>query len=234
MVVSPAALEQESAPVEDEAIRKAMEAGKTLVFVVRDGEPIGAIALDDVIRDSASSAAAQLESRGIRCILLTGDNEAVARRVARELGLDDYRAEVLPDQKAEAVRAIQAESGVVAMVGDGINDAPALAAADVGIAIGAGTDVALEAADVVLVRDDPSDVPKAIGLARLVYRKMIQNIGWATGYNLVAVPLAAGIAVPWGLTLSPAAGAVLMSLSTVIVAANARMMKAPGTLTQGT
>lgn len=236
MVLSPEGLEREAGAVNDERAAAALAAGKTVVFVLRDGEPIGAVALDDVIRESAHAAVARLDAEGIRCILLTGDNQAVARRVAEALGMDDYRAEVLPDQKAEVVKAIRAESGlrngtgkgVVAMVGDGINDAPALAVADVGIAIGAGTEVALEAADVVLVRDDPADVPKAVALAKDIYRKMIQNIAWATGYNVVAIPLAAGVAVPWGVTLSPAAGAVLMSLSTVIVALNARLLKAPG------
>jgi Cu2+-exporting ATPase len=201
-----------------------MEDGKTVVFVVREGKLAGALALDDVIRPSARDAVARLKAEGIRCFLLTGDNESVARRVAEEIGMDEVRAEVLPDEKAKVVREIRESRGVVAMVGDGINDAPALAEADIGIAIGAGTDVAIEAAGVILVRDDPADVPKIVTLARTVYRKLIQNLAWATGYNVIAIPLAAGVAVSWGLVLSPAAGAVLMSLSTVIVAVNARLM----------
>jgi Cu2+-exporting ATPase len=226
-ILSPGGLEDAGLSVDDERVSAALDAGKTVVFVTREGKPMGAIALDDVIRPSAFDAIARLKERGIRCVLLTGDNGAVARRVAEELGMDEYRAEVLPDEKAKVVRSVRKEHGVVAMVGDGINDAPALAEADVGIAIGAGTDVALEAASVVLVRDDPADVPKVIALARTVYRKMIQNLAWASGYNVVAIPLAAGVAVSWGVVLSPAAGAVLMSLSTVIVAINARLMKAP-------
>jgi Cu2+-exporting ATPase len=226
-VLSPGGLEEEELSVEDDRVDRAREEGKTVVFVVRDDEVLGAIALDDVVRDSSRKAIRALQERGVRCALLTGDSEAVASRVADELGLDDVRAEVMPDEKADAVRSITESGEVVAMVGDGINDAPALAAADVGIAIGAGTDVALEAADVVLVKDDPADVVKVVSLAESVYRKMIQNLAWATGYNVVAIPLAAGVGAAWGIILSPAAGAVLMSLSTVIVAVNARLLKAP-------
>ena len=240
-VLSPGALAEHAGPIEDADARRAMEAGKTLVFVVREGETLGALALDDVVRPSASEAIRSLEGMGVRCVLLTGDSRAVAERVADTLGLDDVQAEVLPEDKARVVRELIREVRQgrlrdgegegrerrrgVAMVGDGINDAPALAESDLGIAIGAGTDVAVEAADVVLVRDDPADVPRVIRLARSVHRKMLQNLAWATGYNVVAIPLAAGVAAPWGLTLSPAAGAVLMSVSTVIVAINARLMK---------
>jgi Cu2+-exporting ATPase len=227
-VLSPGALRDEALSVDDERVTEALEAGKTVVFVVREGETLGAVALDDVIRDSAYDAVARLKRAGIRCVLLTGDNETVARRVADKLGMEEVRAEVLPDEKAQVIRAIRGERGVIAMVRDGIKDAPALAEADIGIAIGAGTDVAIEAAGVILVRDDPADVPKVVELARTVYRKMLQNLAWATGYNVVAIPLAAGVAVSWGLVLSPAAGAVLMSLSTVIVAVNARLLRAPG------
>jgi Cu2+-exporting ATPase len=228
-ILSPGGLRDEGLSVDDERVTQALDAGKTVVFVIREGEALGALALDDVIRDSAFAAVARLRDTGIRCVLLTGDNQTVAQRVAEELGMDAVRAEVLPDEKAKVIREIRAERGLVAMVGDGINDAPALAEADIGIAIGAGTDVAIEAAGVILVRDDPADVPKVAELARTVYRKMLQNLAWATGYNVLAIPLAAGVAVSWGLVLSPAAGAVLMSLSTVIVAVNARLMRAPGT-----
>jgi P-type Cu2+ transporter len=226
-ILSPGGLDAAGLSVDEDRVGRALDDGKTVVFVVRDGEAIGAIALDDVIRDSAYAAVKRLKADGIRCVLLTGDNRKVARRVADALGMDEVRAEVLPDEKARVVREIREQAGVVAMVGDGINDAPALAEADIGIAIGAGTDVAIEAADVILVRDDPADVPSVIALAKTVYRKMLQNLAWATGYNVIAIPLAAGVAVSWGLVLSPAAGAVLMSLSTVIVAVNARLMKAP-------
>jgi Cu2+-exporting ATPase len=226
-ILSPGGLDAAGLSVDEDRVARALDDGKTVVFVVRNGEAIGAIALDDVIRDSAYAAVKRLKADGIRCVLLTGDNRKVARRVADALGMDEVRAEVLPEEKARVVREIREQAGVVAMVGDGINDAPALAEADIGIAIGAGTDVAIEAADVILVRDDPADVPNVIALAKTVYRKMLQNLAWATGYNVIAIPLAAGVAVSWGLVLSPAAGAVLMSLSTVIVAVNARLMKAP-------
>jgi len=160
----------------------------------------------------------------IKCMMLTGDNRSVAEAVSRELGLDEYFAEVLPGEKADAIKKVQ-ERFIVAMVGDGVNDAPALAQADVGIAIGAGTDVAIQAADIILVRNDPRDVVNIISLSRKTYAKMLQNLLWATGYNVIAIPLAAGVLYSWGILLSPAAGAVLMSLSTVIVAVNARRLK---------
>jgi Cu2+-exporting ATPase len=157
--------------------------------------------------------------------MITGDATAVAASVARRVDLDETRAEVLPADKAAAVRSFQASGERVAMVGDGVNDAPALAAADVGIAIGAGTDVAVESAGIVLVRDDPRDVASAIRLSRATYRKMVQNLVWATGYNLVAIPVAAGVLVPWGIDLPMAVGAIVMSLSTIIVAANAQLLR---------
>lgn len=157
-------------------------------------------------------------------MMLTGDNEEVAREVAEELELDDYFAEVLPHEKAAKVKEVQSRGLIVAMTGDGVNDAPALAQADVGIAIGVGTDVAVETADIILVRSNPMDVVAIMGLARATYRKMIQNLLWATGYNIFAIPLAAGVLYPVGILLSPALGAVLMSLSTVIVAINARLL----------
>jgi len=228
MVLSPGGLkDQKGVDVDDDRVRAARGAGKTVIFVVRGNEVHGAIALDDVVRASSRRAVRALKDSGLRCVLLTGDNEAVAKRVAEELELDEYHAEVLPDRKAQVVQSIRKEGEIVAMVGDGINDAPALAAADIGIAIGAGTDVALEAADVVLVRDDPADVAKVIELAQAVYRKMVQNLLWATGYNVIAIPLAAGVLISWGIVLKPAVGAVLMSLSTVIVAVNARLLSEP-------
>jgi Cu2+-exporting ATPase len=159
--------------------------------------------------------------------MVTGDNRQVARWVAGEIGLDEYFAEVLPDRKAEKVKEVQSRGFTVAMVGDGINDAPALAQADVGIAIGAGTDVAIETADVVLVRSNPADIAGIVALSRSTYRKMTQNLAWATGYNVVAIPLAAGVLYGLGILLSPAAGAALMSVSTVIVAVNAQLLKIP-------
>jgi len=165
---------------------------------------------------------------GLRCLMLTGDSRVVAQAVAAELGLDDFFAEILPHQKAEQIRALKAKGLKVAMVGDGVNDAPALVESDLGIAIGAGTDVAVESADIVLVRSDPRDVPAIIGLARATYRKMAQNLLWATGYNAVAIPLAAGIAYPLGILLTPALGAALMSISTVIVAINAKLLERSG------
>ena len=206
------------------------EQGKTVVYVVADGTAIGAIALADIIRPESHEAVRRLKAMGIKPIMLTGDSAAVARWVAAELGLDDYFAEVLPDQKAARVEDIRRRGLTVAMVGDGVNDAPALVAADVGIAIGAGTDVAI----IVLVRSDPRDVPAIVQLARATYRKMVQNLWWATGYNAAAIPLAAGVLAKAGILLSPALGAVLMSASTVIVALNAQLLgRGTETGTQG-
>ena len=198
--------------------------GKTVAYVVSDGEPIGAIALADIVRAESREAIDRLKAMGITSIMLTGDAAAVARRVATELGLDEYFGEVLPDKKAAKIVEVKRRGLSVAMVGDGVNDAPALVAADVGIAIGAGTEVAIESADVVLVRSDPRDVPAIVQLARATYRKMVQNLWWATGYNAVAIPLAAGVLAPAGILLSPALGAVFMSASTVIVALNAQLL----------
>ena len=195
-----------------------------MVYVLADGRVIGAIALADIIRPESSEAIKQLKTMNIKPIMLTGDSAAVARWVAGELGLEDYFAEVLPDQKAAKIEEVKRRGLTVAMVGDGVNDAPALVAADVGIAIGAGTEVAVESADIVLVRSDPRDVPAIVRLARATYRKMVQNLWWATGYNAVAIPLAAGVLVRAGILLSPALGAVLMSASTVIVAFNAQLL----------
>ena len=224
-VVSPGYLEENGMAEYVEKVRHLLEQGKTVVFVLDGDKPLGAIALADMIRDESREAVKMLKSMGIRCIMLTGDNKSVAKWVSEELGLDEYYAEVLPHEKAKVIEGLRARGLKVAMVGDGINDAPALVQADVGIAIGAGTDVAIESADIVLVRNDPRDVAAVIRLARKTYRKMMENLLWATGYNAFALPLAAGILYNIGILLTPAMGAALMSLSTVIVAINARFLK---------
>jgi Cu2+-exporting ATPase len=225
MVVSPGYLRDKDIPIKDERVDNLSPQGKTVVFVLVDGELAGAVALADIIRPESRKAVSMLKDMGIRCMMLTGDNRLVAKWVAEELGLDDYFAEVLPHEKADKVKEVQSRGFVVAMTGDGVNDAPALAQADVGIAIGAGTDVAVETADIVLVNSNPLDAAAIIGLARATYRKMVQNLAWATGYNAFAIPLAAGALYKFGILLNPAMGAVLMSLSTVIVAINARFLK---------
>ena len=207
--------------------------GKTVVFVVRDGTVLGVLALADTVRPEARGAVARLADAGVESVMLTGDNQRVAAWLADSVAIRRYFAEVLPQHKAARIREMQAGGAVVAMVGDGVNDAPALAQADLGIAVGAGTDVAIEAADVVLVRSNPEDVARVLELSRATYRKMIQNLAWATGYNVVALPLAAGVLASAGIVLSPAAGAVLMSVSTVIVALNARSMRVGEPARQG-
>ena len=224
-VFSPGYLREMNIKVSDNKIEVLSEQGKTVVFLLIEDKLIGAIALADIIREESKKAIAEFKKLGIKTIMLTGDNKKVAKYVADELGLDRYIAEVLPDGKAKTVKEIQSEGFVVAMTGDGVNDAPALAQADVGIAIGAGTDVAVETADIVLVKSNPLDVLSIIKLAKATYKKMVQNLVWATGYNFFAIPLAAGALYSWGVLLSPAAGAALMSLSTVIVAINAKMLK---------
>lgn len=227
-VVSPGYLRQKEIVTGDRRIGDLLSQGKTVVFVIIDGELKGAIALADIIRPESKKAISMLKAMGIRCMMLTGDNRQVARWVSEELGLDEYFAEVLPQEKSEKIREVQSRGLIVAMTGDGVNDAPALAMADVGIAIGAGTDVAVETADIILVKSNPLDVVAIIALARATYRKMIQNLVWATGYNTFAIPLAAGLLYKWGVLLTPAMGAVLMSLSTIIVAINARLLKLGG------
>jgi Cu2+-exporting ATPase len=224
-VVSPGYVASEHINIDDPAIDQLFSAGKTAVFVLIDGQLAGVIALADTVREESKKAVAALKAMGIRCVMLTGDNKLVAARVAKEVGLDEYVAEVLPHEKEGIVREIQSRGLVVAMTGDGVNDAPALAQADVGIAVGAGTDVAIATADIILIRSNPLDVVHVIKLARSTYRKMGENLIWATGYNAVAIPLAAGLLYPYGVFLSPAIGAVLMSLSTVIVAINAQLLK---------
>jgi len=226
-VVSPGYLRENNINVNDKRVETLSSRGNTVVFLLVDKQLKGAIALADIIREESKKAVSMLKERGIRCMMVTGDNRQVAQWVAGELGLDEYFAEVLPDKKAEKVKEVQSRGLAVAMVGDGINDAPALAQADVGIAIGAGTDVAIETADVVLVKNNPLDAVAILTLSRATYRKMAQNLAWATGYNIFAIPLAAGVLYKAGIILTPAMGAVLMSASTIIVAINARLLRIP-------
>ncbi|MGH2381391.1 MAG: heavy metal translocating P-type ATPase, partial [Candidatus Limnocylindria bacterium] len=201
------------------------DSGRTVLHVIANGNVLGAVSVEDEIRPESVEAVRRLHDMGLRVAMITGDAQSVADSVARRIGIDDVAAQVLPVDKAEAVRRFQAGGRKVAMVGDGVNDAPALAQADVGIAIGAGTDVAVESAGIVLVRDDPRDVVGAIELSRASYRKMIQNLVWATGYNALAIPVAAGLLAPVGFILPMSIGAVAMSLSTIIVAANAQLLR---------
>jgi len=224
-VVSPVYVKENITEEQDKRIVQLHAQGKTVVYVLLEGKIAGAIALADLLRPDAKQAIANLQNQGIKCMMLTGDNRLVAKWVSDEIGLDEYFAEVMPQQKAQKVKEVQSRGFVVAMTGDGINDAPALAQADVGIAVGVGTDVAIETADVILVRSNLADVAGVISLAKATYRKLIQNLIWATGYNVIAIPLAAGVLYNTGIVISPAIGAVLMSLSTVIVAINARLLK---------
>jgi Cu2+-exporting ATPase len=204
---------------------KASEKGQSVVHLVQGGHVQASFALSDVVRLESKVAIDRLHELGVGVAMLTGDSKAVAGAVAEELGIDQYFAEVLPENKAESIARLQADGQRVAMVGDGVNDAPALARADVGIAIGSGTDVAIESAGIILVKSNPLDVVKIFDLSRASYRKMIQNLVWATGYNIVAIPLAAGVLAPLGILLSPAIGALFMSLSTVLVAINAQTLR---------
>jgi Cu2+-exporting ATPase len=224
-VGSPALLEEMKIEATDEKIKALQEQGKTVVFTVVDGKLAGAFALADRVRKESREATAKLKELGLKVYMLTGDSEEVARRVAKELDIDEYFAQVLPDQKAEKIKALKQKGYKVAMVGDGINDAPALVTADVGIAIGAGTDVAIESADIILVKNDPRDVPKVRDLSQKTYSKMAQNLWWAAGYNIIAIPLAAGVLYNVGILLPPAVGALIMSLSTVIVALNSQTLR---------
>ena len=205
--------------------REASAKGRSVVHLVVDNSPVASLALSDVVRPESREAVERLHEMGVRVAMLTGDSEAVARTVAEEIGIDTYFAEVLPEHKDRHVADLQRQGRRVAMVGDGVNDAPALTRADVGIAIGSGTDVAVESAGIILVKSNPLDVVKIIALSRASYRKMIQNLLWAAGYNVVALPLAAGVLAHWGILLSPAIGAVLMSVSTIVVAINAQLLR---------
>lgn len=224
----PALLQAFNVTVPEALSRAALEAanrGQAAIYLVEKGAALAVFAVADVVRPESHETVQMLHKRGVEVVMMTGDARSVAESVAAELGIDTVFAEVLPEQKAAKIEELRRVGKRVAMVGDGVNDAPALATADVGIAIGAGTDVAVEAGDIVLVRSDPRDIPRIIDLSKASYRKMIQNLGWATGYNVVAIPLAAGVLARWDIILSPALGAVLMSLSTVIVAINAQLLR---------
>lgn len=207
------------------ATERALGRAQTAITLVEGRSALAVLAVADAIREESSEAVRRLHEQGIEVIMMTGDTKAVADAVANELGIDTVFAEVPPDEKASKIEEVRRSGKRVAMVGDGVNDAPALLTADVGIAIGAGTDVAVEAGDVVLIRSDPRDVPRIITLSKATYRKMMQNLWWAAGYNIVAIPLAAGVLAPWGIVLNPAVGAILMSLSTVAVALNAQLLR---------
>ncbi|WP_027964692.1 heavy metal translocating P-type ATPase [Halalkalibacillus halophilus] len=223
-VVSPGFIRDKAIQFDEQHYEEWSAQGKTVVFLLVDEELVGAIALADQIKDSSHLAIERLHDKNIKAIMLTGDNEKVAHYVAEQIGIDEVYAEVLPDQKAEKVKEIQSHGMIVAMTGDGINDAPALSTADVGIAVGAGTDIAMDSADIVLVDSDPKDILSIFSLSKRTYNKLVQNLIWATGYNIFAIPLAAGVLAPWGIILSPAVGAILMSLSTIIVAVNAQLL----------
>ena len=222
MVVSPGYLKENDIKVPKDLPDHGVS---TDVFLLVDKELVAAIGLSDKIRETSYSAIKRLKDQGIKTWMLTGDNEKTAKEVAEALELDGYFSEVLPDQKQDKIKELQSEGNFVAMTGDGVNDAPALAQADVGIAIGSGTDVAAETADIILVDSNPEDVVALIDFGRSTYKKMIQNLIWATGYNVVAIPLAAGVLYSFGIVISPAVGAILMSLSTIIVAINAKLLK---------
>ncbi|MCH8907750.1 MAG: copper-translocating P-type ATPase [Candidatus Heimdallarchaeota archaeon] len=224
-VVSPGYLTESDLEIPTFPIAEKDLHGLTLIYVIRGTSIIGLLGLRDLIREESREAIVELKAMGIQSVMITGDNEDVAKWVADELHLDDYNSAVLPHQKSEIVKSYQAKGLKVAMIGDGVNDAPALAQADVGIAIGTGTDVAIESGDIILVRNDPRDIVSTIMLAKATYRKMQENLVWATGYNTFAIPIAAGVLVSYGILLSPAVGAAFMSLSTVIVAINALRLK---------
>jgi Cu2+-exporting ATPase len=209
----------------ESAVRKQNERGKTIIYVVRNRKIAGILSLTDVIREESREAIKSLQSSGVKVGMITGDSDDVAKWVAGDLGIDQYFAKVLPENKAEKVRELQSTGEKVAMIGDGINDAPALVQADLGVAIGAGTNVAIESAGIILIKNDPRDIVKIIKLSQFTYTKMIQNLWWAAGYNIVAIPLAAGVLAFKGIVLQPAIGALFMSLSTVIVAVNAVFLR---------
>lgn len=223
-VVSPGYVRKQKIDFDDKNFNKWSEQGKTVVFLLVNEELAGAIALADKIKESSKQTIEQLHKRNIKAIMLTGDNQKVANYVAEQIGIDEVYAEVMPNEKADKVTEIQERGLVVAMTGDGINDAPALTKADVGIAVGAGTDIAMDSADIVLVDSNPKDILAIFSLSKRTYNKLVQNLIWATGYNVIALPLAAGVLAPWGIILSPAVGAILMSLSTIIVAINAQLL----------
>jgi Cu2+-exporting ATPase len=224
-IVSPGHLARSGRPIGHNRLKELEAQGKTVVVLVRDDQPRALFALADIVRPESREAIAELKRLSIASVMLTGDARGVAETVSKELGISEFFAEVLPDQKSQKIEELQKRGLAVAMVGDGVNDAPALVQADLGVAIGAGTDVAVESADVVLVRSDPRDVAAILGLSRATYRKMVQNLIWATGYNTVAIPMAAGITFGTGFLMTPAVAAVFMSASTVIVAINAQLLR---------
>ena len=224
----PALLKSEAVELPEElqkAADRAAGRGQAAIFLLHKGEGIAVFAVADAIRPESKEAVKALQHQGIKVVMLTGDAKAVANAVADEIGIQTVFAEVLPGDKASKVRELQSGGNKVAMVGDGVNDAPALATADIGIAIGAGSDVAVESGHIVLVRSDPRDIPRIVTLSRSTYRKMLQNLWWAAGYNIIAIPLAAGVLAAWGILLTPAVGAILMSASTVVVAINAQLLR---------
>lgn len=221
MVVSPGYLKKNNIKLKNKILDKT----DTVVFVLVNNKPIGMISLSDSIRKESFDAVKKLQKEGIKCWMLTGDNELAAKKVADELKLDGYFSEVLPDEKQKKIKELQSQGYFVAMTGDGVNDAPALAQADIGIAVGSGTDIAAETADIILVESNPNDITSLILFGKATYNKMIQNLFWATGYNIIAIPLAAGVLYSKGIIISPALGAALMSLSTVIVAINAKFLR---------
>ena len=225
IIVGPRYLRTNNIPFDENAYTNFATKGKTVIFVLLEGKLVGYLALSDIIKETSKPAIAQLQDMGIKSIMLTGDNANVAHTVGEQIGIREVIAEVLPHEKADKVKAVHQSGSIVAMVGDGINDAPSLAQADLGVAIGVGSDVAIETADVILVKSNPQDVVNIIRLSRKVYTKMIQNLVWATGYNLIALPIAAGVFYNQGIILHPAVGAILMSISTIIVAINARMLR---------
>jgi Cu2+-exporting ATPase len=228
LVGGPALIRQNGVTMESalrEAVARAVERAQSAIVLVENNTALAVLAVSDAIREESAEAVRRLHQQGVEVVMMTGDSRAVADAVAAELSIDRVLSEVLPDQKATRIEEARRDGKRVAMVGDGVNDAPALVSANVGIAIGAGTDVAVEAGDVVLIRSDPRDVPRIIALSRATYRKMIQNLWWAAGYNIVAIPLAAGALAKWGIVLNPAVGAILMSMSTVIVALNAQLLR---------
>ena len=228
LIGGPALLRQQHVTIDgklQQAIDRAAERGQSAITVIEGTSALAVFAVADAIREESREAIDRLHEQNVQVIMMTGDATAVAKAVANDLRIDTVFAEVLPDQKSAKIKEVQAQGKRVAMVGDGVNDAPALVTADVGIAIGAGTDVAVEAGDVVLVRSDPRDVPRIIALSKATYRKMIQNLWWAAGYNIIAIPLAAGVLAHWGIVLHPAVGAILMSASTVVVAINAQLLR---------
>ncbi len=225
LIISPNYADEMNLSYNKNIVGELQKKGYTSVLLVIENKAIGVISLGDKIREDSKSAIDQLHKMDIKCVMITGDNKKTAEFVAKELGLDEYFAEVMPEAKSSKIKELQDRGLITAMIGDGVNDAPALAQADVGIAIGAGSDVAIETADIILIKNKPQDVVSIISMAKSTYKKMVQNLWWATGYNVIAIPLAAGVLFSYGILLSPALGAGLMTLSTIIVAINAKLLK---------